>query len=102
MKLANPNPSFCSSCFEQKPDAIHVDMESAWDGPVIDPGNGIKQVIDDLYVCRDCLISAYELLDEEGYQSHIQALEEEIVYLRERNALMADRLNKARDLVTPT
>lgn len=58
MKIADPNPVYCSSCFNQNPKAVHVDFEVAWDGPVINT-DGLRVPIDDLYVCESCLESAY-------------------------------------------
>jgi hypothetical protein len=56
IKIAEPNPSHCSSCFSQKPRMVHVDFGAYYDGPVIRDSEGVVQnVIDDLIICRDCL-----------------------------------------------
>lgn len=54
MKVADPNPVYCSCCFQQQPKKIHIDFEVAWDGPVINT-DGLRVPIDDLYLCEDCL-----------------------------------------------
>lgn len=61
MRIAETTPPYCSACFGQEPDAKYVDFESAWDGPVIDEGNGLKQSIDDLIICERCLMAAANL-----------------------------------------
>lgn len=61
MKLADPKPVYCSSCFAQQPHKDHIDFEVAWDGPVINT-DGIRIPIDDLYVCEDCLLLAFNTL----------------------------------------
>lgn len=105
MRVANPNPPFCSACFNQQPEKIHVDMEVAFDGPCLNTPSAtevaIKQVIDDLYLCEDCLISAYKLLDIDGEQSHIENLMVQIEFLETRNRMMAERLNAVVELVQP-
>lgn len=63
MRLAD-DKSICSCCFQQRPDLAHVDFDAAWDGPVIDQANGMKQTIDDLVLCEQCLRSGAELLDD--------------------------------------
>ena len=61
MRIANPNPVYCSSCFSQKPHDVHVDFEVAWDGPVISE-DGLRMTIDDLICCRDCVVAAAALV----------------------------------------
>lgn len=58
MKVADPNPVYCSCCFQQQPTKIHIDFQVAWDGPVINE-DGLRVPIDDLYLCEDCIESAY-------------------------------------------
>lgn len=58
MKIADSTPAFCSACYGQDPECIYVDFESAWDGPIIDEGNGMKISIDDLVICETCLMAA--------------------------------------------
>jgi hypothetical protein len=58
MKLADPNPAYCSCCFQQMPTKVHIDFEVAWDGPVINE-DGLRVPIDDLYLCQDCIEQAY-------------------------------------------
>jgi|DEB0MinimDraft_3_1074331.scaffolds.fasta_scaffold05315_3 hypothetical protein len=61
MRIAESVPAFCSACYGQEPDAIYVDFESAWDGPIIDDANGMKISIDDLVICERCLLAAANL-----------------------------------------
>lgn len=61
-KLAAAAPAYCSVCFGQYPDRRHVDFDAAWDGPVIDSGNGMKQAIDDLIMCENCVRRGAEIL----------------------------------------
>lgn len=58
MKIADPNPVYCSCCFQQQPTKLHIDFEVAWDGPVINE-DGLRVPIDDLYLCENCIESAY-------------------------------------------
>lgn len=58
MREALQNPAFCSSCFQAKPNTLHIDFEVAYDGPVINDEDGIKVAIDDLIICADCLTAA--------------------------------------------
>lgn len=58
MKIADSTPAFCSACYGQDPEAIYVDFESSWDGPIVDEGNGMKISIDDLVICETCLLAA--------------------------------------------
>jgi hypothetical protein len=61
MKIADPKPVYCSSCFAQQPMKEHVDFQVAWDGPVIN-SDGMRVPIDDLYVCEDCMLLAFNTL----------------------------------------
>src|SRR5687768_12473804 len=79
MKVASPNPAYCSSCFQAKPEMVHIDFESYWDGPIIQ-GKSFKQPIDDLIICADCLTSAGEVI---GLSEHKKLL-------HERNELKAE------------
>lgn len=64
MRIAPIPPSHCSVCFNQDPDALHVDMEAATDGPVLETADGIKVSIDDIIICETCLRRAQDLLPE--------------------------------------
>lgn len=55
-------PMFCASCGSQDPGARYVDFDAAWDGPVVNPEDGIKMQIDDLVVCENCLKEASALV----------------------------------------
>lgn len=65
MRLIEKAPAFCSSCHQQKPNTLHVDFDAYWDGPVLDAANGMKQSIDDLIICKDCLTAAGILIGME-------------------------------------
>lgn len=101
MKIANPNPPYCSSCFGQKPTLVHVDFESYWDGPIID-GAGFKQPIDDLIICADCLKAAGEQI---GLAEHKKLLHQrnellaEVKELREYQKDNEERRQQVRELV---
>jgi hypothetical protein len=62
MKLADPKPVYCSACFSQQPLKDHIDFEVAWDGPVINHTDNIRIPIDDLYICEDCMLQAFNTL----------------------------------------
>ena len=101
MKLANPNPPYCSSCFGQKPEMAHVDFESYWDGPIIQ-GKSFKQPIDDLIICRDCLVAAglmVGLVDNKNFLNERVALKEELKELRAYKAEAEKQLSGIRELV---
>jgi hypothetical protein len=54
IRIADPPPAHCSSCFQARPTETHVDFGAFFDGPVI--GEGVtRHVIDDLIICRTCL-----------------------------------------------
>ena len=79
MKIASPNPPYCSACFQAKPGMTHIDFEAYWDGPIIE-GKSFKQPIDDLVICEDCLKVAGEVV---GLSEHKKLL-------HERNELKAE------------
>lgn len=102
MKIADPNPPLCSACYNQQPDKLHIDMEVAYDGPVIDEESGIKVTVDDLFLCQDCLVSAYKLLDVEGEQSLIDDLLERLDWAHERGLYLQGELQRIRDILRQT
>lgn len=68
MKVADPNPVYCSCCFQQQPSVIHIDYQVAWDGPVINE-DGLRVPIDDLYLCQKCIENGYAQLRQAlGYK----------------------------------
>ena len=72
MRLANPKPGFCSSCYAAAPDRRFVDFEAAYDGtPILHRENQTIEVLpwdgriashDDLYLCENCVREAGEIL----------------------------------------
>lgn len=65
MRICPTPPVKCSGCFSTKRDQPHVDFESAWDGPLIDPERPRSGHIDWLVLCQDCLARAHALLPEQ-------------------------------------
>lgn len=66
MKLCETS-RHCASCYAQYTDKTYVDLDAAYDGPVIEGGvvgpdgdvvNKIPVSIDDLVLCEDCLREA--------------------------------------------
>jgi hypothetical protein len=94
-------PAFCSACFNQQPDKRHIDFDAAWDGPVIDAQNGMKQTIDDLVICQVCIESAARILgwvpaSEDDTSAKLLRLEGELREARKVRAEQADRLERIR------
>ena len=97
MRRANPNPPFCSCCFQAKPQTLHIDFEAAFDGPVINNEDNIKMSIDDLIICKDCLEAAAQIV---GFVNAIElkvenrelgeALEDAKEQLEKRDSLLSD------------
>ena len=77
MRISDPNPSHCSSCYGQYPQRRHIDFEAAYDGPVINT-DGLRQSIDDLIICEDCMESAAKFV---GYVND-EAMKREIERLK--------------------
>jgi len=74
-------PAFCSGCHGQTPDYRHIDFESYWDGPVLDLANGMKQCIDDLILCEQCVKEAAHMLgwmDAKRQQLETKRLQDEL------------------------
>jgi hypothetical protein len=89
IKIAEPNPSHCSSCFSQKPRMVHVDFGAYYDGPVIRDSEGVVQnVIDDLIICRDCLRRAGLLVG----LGEVEKVEQELHNAVEENDRLMERL----------
>jgi hypothetical protein len=64
MRIALIPPVQCSVCFQQKPAEEHVDMESAYDGPILDH-DGARLSIDNIVLCSECVRAAARLLPEQ-------------------------------------
>jgi hypothetical protein len=62
MKIAHGH-NYCASCFSQKPQMRHVDLEAYFDGPAIKQDNGDYLAVDDLVLCEDCIKGAASLVD---------------------------------------
>jgi hypothetical protein len=90
--LTETPPVKCSSCFQQQPQARHVDFSAFWDGPVFNgPTEGVvKTVIDDLILCEDCITHAAHLVgldDVEREREEIQRLKKVETDLRKQLTL---------------
>lgn len=102
MKAHPHNPmGACSSCWNSKPDMVHVDFEASWDGPRFENAlpNGepitIPVQIDDLILCAECIMEAAQLvpdardpvmarlrLDGKVKDEQIERLEQQVVTLK--------------------
>lgn len=104
IRLAEPAPPHCSSCFQQKPLMRHVDMGAAWDGPSVPALEHtvgvIAHHIDDLVLCEDCVRDAGRLLGFGPAEALAQQLADarlaidslhgEVENLREQNRLLTE------------
>lgn len=61
-RLADPAPAYCAACFQAKPGTAHVDFGAAYDGPVLADAAGVRQSIDDMVVCAECVREAARVL----------------------------------------
>lgn len=60
MQITDFKPAICAGCFAAKPDATYVDFHADYDGPSFLDDAGVRQHIDDLIVCTDCVREAAE------------------------------------------
>lgn len=67
MHLTDIPPVCCSVCFQQKPDDIHIDMDAAYEGPILD-SEGTRFSIDDIIICERCIRAAVGMLPESREQ----------------------------------
>lgn len=104
MKIANPNPAYCAACFSQKLGMRHIDFEAYFDGPVIDEANGMKQCIDDLVICEECIETAATkigMVRDAEAQETIEKLRAEIGQLRALRARNAQKLARIEKALAP-
>lgn len=90
MRLLNTAPPHCAGCYDQKPQARHVDLEASYDGPVIagaDPDHP-PVVIDELVLCEGCLREAAKLIGLKDWAE----LQEQVDALQARNEQMESAL----------
>ena len=71
-KLAN-KPAYCCSCFQQEP-VRYVDFDAVYDGPLIPGAPPVS--VDDLIICENCLLEAFDILDPQNLRETIRELEE--------------------------
>jgi hypothetical protein len=78
MRIALVPPVQCSVCYQQNPEQEHIDMESAYDGPILDM-NGARLSIDNIVICETCIRAAVGLLPENrARDERIAVLEHEL------------------------
>lgn len=102
MRIAETPPAACSSCFQSKPEMVHVDFEVAWDGPTVTDGildedgrlaHTLTTAIDDMILCRECLCAAAALAGMVDPTVQTAELEQ----LREANQVLAEKLRGLED-----
>lgn len=100
MRIAEKHPGLCSCCFQAKLSDPYVDFEVFWDGPVVpvegDARFGQPQVaIDDLWLCKPCLVQAAALIglgDVEATKVELEAAKAELVAVRKERLDAVKRL----------
>ena len=75
--------SGCAACFSAT-DGVFVDMSAAFDGPVLENG----MTIDDLILCEACVRKAFEVLDSDPDEVRAVEVENENLHAE------VDRLTK--------
>lgn len=97
MRIAHIPPVQCSVCFQQKPDELHVDMEAAYDGPVLDV-SGARHTIDDIVICEECVrAAARQLPEHREQQDRYDALAAQYANLLDYVALVQSGICKMQD-----
>lgn len=92
MKITD-TPAYCASCYAQKPDQRHVDLDAAYDGPVLE--GSVRVAIDDLILCEECLTQAGRLIGLVDSSDQAAELER----LRDQVAEQDDRLLRQKTYV---
>lgn len=69
MRIAETPPAYCVSCHSDCVGKEVVDFEAYYDGPVIEEEH-YKFQIDDLMICRDCLVTAGKLIGIDNVQDY--------------------------------
>lgn len=102
MRVSHTPPAYCSGCFQSKPGMTHVDMDVAWDGPVISEkiatGDGQAShmaavSIDDLVLCEECVRAAAALIGMVDPDTQTAELEQ----LKESTRVLAERVRGLED-----
>ena len=78
-------PAYCCKCYQQDTTKRHIDLDAAYDGPVI-PGAPANQPIDDLILCETCVEEAAALLDSKGHIQEIERLQSVVTNLEDEVA----------------
>lgn len=71
MRISDIPPAYCVSCHKAGPGEEFVDFEAYYDGPVIQEEH-YKYQVDDLIICKDCLLDAGKLIGIGDVQSFKQ------------------------------
>lgn len=111
MRIAETPPVRCSGCYGQYPDRVHVDFETAWDGPVFREAvatgdGGVQQTltvsIDELVLCDRCIRAAAALVNgvkPDPSAQRIAELERQLRREREAAAGKDDYIRKLENAV---
>ena len=83
-RIAARVPVACTGCHGQYPDRVHVDFNSAFEGPVIDSANPRTTRIDWLVLCEDCVRTAHRVLPNDERDDEIERLNRQVAQLRQR------------------
>lgn len=107
MRIAHRVPPKCSGCYAQKVGQVHVDFESAFEGPLVDPDRPRSGHIDWLILCEDCVRTAYRMLpenveDRQNLLGRIAQLEDDAREAREYADNLRKTLRKTLDYEQPT
>lgn len=84
-------PVYCSACFNQNPDARHIDFDAASDRGYGQRDDGLQVAMDDLVLCEGCVREAALLLGMEAGEDRGRELEQ----LRNRWQAEKDRADRA-------
>lgn len=97
MRISPTPPRKCTGCYSTKRDQVHVDFESAFDGPLIDPERPRSGHIEWLALCQDCVERAYALLPDQrdvlaGLKDQLASVTRELEAERNYSSRMEDTL----------
>lgn len=98
--LALRLPAYCTGCYGQYPEKTYVEFDGAFDGPVVNT-DGLKQVVENVVLCEDCLRSAAKLIglvDDEDLERHTEN-EREVIALRKYRAEAERRITRVQRAV---
>lgn len=99
MRVPENSPGLCAVCFDHKFNVPYVDFEVFYDGPIVmlEFNNELAQrPIDDLFICKPCLVQAGALVglgDVEKAEGELKELREEVARLRSERTDAVKRLD---------